>query len=178
MTLPVTSLEQRVQELKRSFDHGFSLPVSTESVETQDFLAVRIAGDPYAIRLRDLSGVVTDRRVVPLPSRRRELLGVAGVRGNPVLALSLPLFLGYPADPQSAAWLALSSAPDVVALAFPILDGFLRVPSDRVLSATETGSSPFVTELVQTAEAARRVIDANAIVASFRAGAAGPTKEQ
>jgi len=49
------------------------------SQEVEDLLLLRVAGNPYAIRLRDIAGMVAGRRVVPRPPVTLDLLGLAGI---------------------------------------------------------------------------------------------------
>jgi chemotaxis signal transduction protein len=97
VTAPV-GIEQRVRLLRSAFDEAFSLaPVATpESFE--DLLVIRVAGAPYSLRARQITGLVASRRIVPLPSATPQLLGVAGHRGALVLVYSLAALLGHRAD--------------------------------------------------------------------------------
>lgn len=141
MSAPALDLEQRVAELRRAFDRGFAEPVAVATASMEDLLAIRVAGNPYALVSRELSGVVTDRKVVALPSRRSDLRGLAGIRGTIVPVYGLAELLGYDAPPSAATWLALCGRTDPVALAFDELDGFLRVPRADLHAAHGAESS-------------------------------------
>jgi len=55
-------------QLREAFDSSFALPPSLASQEVEDLLTIRLAGDPYAIRLVDITEIVTGRKVIPIPA--------------------------------------------------------------------------------------------------------------
>ena len=62
---PNDSIEgNKAAQLRQAFDRTFALPPSGVSPEAEDLLTIRVAGDPYAIRLLDIAEIVTERRVV------------------------------------------------------------------------------------------------------------------
>ena len=64
--------EQRVADLRDTFDQAFAKPPAVLADETEDVLMVRIGGDPYVLRSREMSGLASGKT-------RRSL---AGVREN------------------------------------------------------------------------------------------------
>jgi chemotaxis signal transduction protein len=181
VTAPFVDLQRRVADLRSAFDRAFGEPPAVATTITEDLLGIRIAGDPYALVVSELSGVVSGRKVVALPSRRAELLGVAGIRGGVVPVYALAGLLGYDAAPSAAAWLALCGSTDPVALAFDQLEGFLRVPRAD-LHATDRAETArrHVTQVVRVAGITRRVIDTRSTLAALQsaAGASGSTKDK
>lgn len=131
MTAPTT----RADALRRAFDEGFAAP-PTEAQATEDFLAVRLGGDPHAIRVTDLARVTAAPKIVPLPSRSAAIVGLASVRGALVVVHSLARVLGY-ADVEAPSWIALAGGADALGLGIDSLEGFLRRPrgAERVLEA-------------------------------------------
>ncbi len=88
---PITA---KVAELRSVFDQARAAPFSSGAEEqTEDLLAIRVSRDAYAIRVSEISGLATDRKIVAFPSPIPELLGVAGIR-DPV-ALAFSDFEGY-----------------------------------------------------------------------------------
>ena len=112
------SLEETLRDLRESFDQSFAIAPVVEGDGLEDILAVRIAGDPYGLRMREIRGLVATRRVVPVPSRRPELLGVAGHRGAVVTVYSLAALLGYPVDVAPTPWLALVGESEPLGFGF------------------------------------------------------------
>lgn len=167
--------------LRRAFDQSFAAPPPRAAEEVEDLLRIRVAGNPYAIRLREISGLVAGRRVVPVPAAARDLLGLAGLRGGVVPVFGLASILGYGQVPGESRWLILCGGEDPVTLAFSELDGYLRVPKsclheDENLRATRH----YVSQIARTEEGARPVVSVPLVVAALRSriGPRGPAKEQ
>jgi purine-binding chemotaxis protein CheW len=134
----------RAADFRNSFDKAFSLSrVSSEASAAEDFLTIRIAGDGYAIRLREIAGLVKGRRVVACPSFVPEFQGIAGVRGTLVSVYSLAALLGYTVGAEHAPWLLLCAAraaegvEETIGFAFPEFSGFVRALPAQVHSASD-----------------------------------------
>jgi chemotaxis signal transduction protein len=171
--------QQRVVDLRHDFDQAFALPPAVLAQETEDVLLVRIGGDPYAMHSRDLSGLATGKKIAPLPSRRPELIGIVGIRGNLVPVYSLMTLLGYGANSPSSRWLALSRGPGAAGLAFQEFEGFVRVRKEDVHAAESLNARRHIREVVRSGELTRPVVDIASVLEALRAhaGSAGPTKE-
>lgn len=181
MVTPPLDLAQRVEALRSDFDRAFREPSALVTVETEDLLAVAIAGDAYALRVGELVALVSNRKVVALPSRRRHLLGVAGVRGAVVPVYALAGLLGYADVRASTPWLALCGRQEPVALAFEQLEGFFRVPrADLHAAGGEAGHH--VAESVRVGSASRCVVDTRSVLAAIAiqagAGSSGIAKDR
>ena len=162
-------VESKAAELCQAFDLSFALPPPQESVEVEDLLTIRVAGDPYAIRLRDIAGMVAGCKVVPVPAVTPDLLGLAGIRGGVVPVFGLASILGYGQAPGSPRWMILCGAEEPIALAFSDFEGYLRLPksslhADENLRATR----PYVNQVASTEAGARAVIGIPLIVATIR----------
>jgi chemotaxis signal transduction protein len=179
VTAPV-ALEQRLIAFRRGFDQAFATAPIT-SVETfEDLLAVRVAGDAYALRVREITGLVASGKIVPLPSKRSELLGIAGNRGSLVAVYSLAALLGYRADSKPTPWLALAGGSEPIGLGFEAFEGFLRVRSGDMHEARPTeGARPHVGEVVLAGNQSLRVVDIASTIATLevRSGTARSPKE-
>jgi chemotaxis signal transduction protein len=164
MTTHVDDVGRRAAELRREFDQAFAAPRVAIDADTVDLLAVRIAGTGFAIRLLELSSLLSGRKVVPVPSHRKALVGLAGIRGAVAPVYSLAQALGY--DGTSAArWLGICGSSDPIALALDDVDGFLRVRRSDVHRAAGTRSH--VREVVQRDAHALQVVDTRSIVAEL-----------
>ncbi len=126
--MSVPRIEERAAALRHAFDAAFAVPPSGTRAETEDFLAIRVADDPFAVRVSSVVRLAAAPKIVPVPSRRPAVLGVAAMRGALVSVHSLAALLGYPGDAGVHRWMALADGGDMVGLAFHELDGFLRVP--------------------------------------------------
>jgi purine-binding chemotaxis protein CheW len=162
-------LETKAMQLRHAFDLSFAAPLSQESQDVEDILTVRIGGDPYAIRLRDIAGVVTKRPVVSVPSPRHDLLGVAGIRGNIVPVFDLASLLGYPQVPNATRWMVLCALDEPIALAFSDFEGYLRLPASALhVDEKPRTAQQHPQEIARTDSGVRPVISIPLIVATIR----------
>jgi purine-binding chemotaxis protein CheW len=162
-------VEIKAAELRQAFDLSFALPPPQALREVEDLLTIRVAGDPYAIRLCDIAGMVTGRKVVPVPAATLDLLGLAGIRGGVVPVFGLASILGYSQAPGSPRWMILCGTEEPIALAFSDFEGYLRLPksslhADENLRATRQ----YVNQVASTETEARAVIGIPLIVATIR----------
>lgn len=174
-------LDERATELRVAFDRSFALPPPHEAPEVDEVLVVRVSDDLYAIRLRDISGLVARRTIVAVPAAAPGLLGVAGVRGDLVAVFSLSSLLGYGDDPEAPSWAVLCGGEHPIALGFAELEGYLRVRraavhADEALRVKRS----YVTEVVATEAGARPVIDVSLIITDIcsRSGLQRPARER
>jgi chemotaxis signal transduction protein len=175
------SVESRLQaaaDLARAFDAAFAAPPRRPDGDLLDLLALRLAERPYAIRLTEISGLAAHRKVVPLPSRMPELLGLAGIRGSLVPVYSLAALVHDPPPREGGGWLALCRAPEPVALAFDELEGLLRVPRSDLLPAD--GACRCVHHVARARGAVLPIVDVPAVLEAIqqRVGVTRPTKER
>jgi chemotaxis signal transduction protein len=168
-------------ELRNAFDRARAVPFSAEAVERiENVLAIRVWGDAYAIRLSEISGLVTDRKIVAFPSPVPELLGVAGIRGGLVPAYSLAALLGYSAGTEQGRWLALCGAEEPFGLAFNDFEGYLRVPLAQVYTTGQKDvARTCVRQVVRSADLVRNLVSIPLIleVIQRRCGNASESKE-
>jgi purine-binding chemotaxis protein CheW len=174
-------IENKAAKLRQAFDLSFALPPPPASQEVEDLLTIRVAGDPYAIRLCDIAGIVTGGKVVAVPAAAIDLLGLAGIRGDIVPVFGLASILGYSQPPESPRWMLLCGADESIALAFSDFEGYLRIPksclyADENLRATRQ----YVSQAASTNAVVRCVISIPLILANIRnrIGHHRPTKEQ
>jgi len=156
------AVDNKADNLRQAFDRSFALPPSRASEEVVDLLMLRVAGDPYAILLRDIAGIVTGGRVVPVPADTPELLGLVGLRGSIVPVFDLATILGYAPSPGSPRWMILCGAQEPLALAFTDFEGCLQLPTsslhaDENLPATRQHVK-YVNQVASTQGGVRAVI--------------------
>ncbi|MEI9938665.1 MAG: chemotaxis protein CheW [Pseudomonadota bacterium] len=133
-----TSIEQKLSALRQDFDSSFALSAGGALAPQLAFLAIRVAGDPYAIRLSEVQSLHADRKLVAAPSLLPELLGVSGFRSILTPVYDLGQLLGYGTVP-TARWLVVAQSILPIAFAFGDFDSHFRVPAEQV-SAPETES--------------------------------------
>ena len=127
MTDKTTAPSSKVAEIRSDFDASL-LPSSQVVDQIENLLAIRVAGDPYAIRVMEIAGLANNRKIVPLPSPIPELLGVASMRGGFLPVYNLEGLLGYRLGADPPRWLALCGSEEPVGLAFREFEGYVRVP--------------------------------------------------
>ena len=162
----------KAAQLRQAFDHSFALPPSAASPDVHDLLTIRVAGNPYAIRLQDITEIVAGRSVISVPAVTPGLLGLAGIRGGIVPVFGLSSILGYGSDPESPRWMILCGAEEPIALAFSDFEGHLRLPTsalhaDENFSATSENAK-YVTQVARTPDGVRAVISVALILATIR----------
>lgn len=159
----------RAAALRQAFDQSFAAPPAESSREVEDLLRIRIAGDPYAVRLRDIAGVVTRRKVIPVPGSGPDLLGSAGIRGGIVPVFALAHLLGYGPTAEAPPWLILCRLEDLIALAFPDFEGYSRIPRSSIHLDDNLGAGREHVKEVALIEAERcPVVSIPLIVATIR----------
>ena len=161
--LPVTSA---AADLRAAFDRSYALPSRFQQTSnTEDLLALRLAGAPYAIRVREIAGLANNRRPVALPSSVPELLGVTGIRGELVPVYSLAALLDGHRDTEEVRWLALCRTEELIGLAFADFEGYLQVSPAEIYSANhEHLAHSSVHEVARSAGVVRSIISIPAIV--------------
>jgi chemotaxis signal transduction protein len=135
--------------MRDAFDRSFAEAAGRESQEppaggfaashdpakspagSEDFLAVRVGGDPYALRLSEIGAIHRDRKVVPVESPIAEFSGLASFRGGMAPVYDLGALLGYSAGGPRR-WLVLSRPPRLLGFAFDAVEGHLRASRDGI----------------------------------------------
>lgn len=160
---------ERLEEIRRSFDRSFAEAPRQQSEHAEDLLCIRIAGDRYAVRLSEASGIYVDRKVVGLPSPVPELLGMAGFRGSVIPVFDLGACLGYGATGDGGRWLLLVGTDEIVGLAFQEFDGHLRTtPHDLARQETTEPMRQHVREVLNIEGIIRPIINLASVVQAVK----------
>jgi chemotaxis signal transduction protein len=168
--------DERLAELRRAFDQTFAAPAHGRLEDLVSLLMIGIGGQPFALRTLELSEVVADRRVVPVPSRHAELLGLAGIHGAVVPVFDLAALLEVQRHEAQPRWLALSGREAPVALAFDRLEGYVEV-APACLYPDQTAPRRYLRHWVRTGPVVRGLIELPAIIEGIRARPDGNRKE-
>jgi purine-binding chemotaxis protein CheW len=171
----------RALELGREFDHSFAAALPPPAPPHLDFLCIRIGGEPSAVALGDIASLHADLRIIALPSRAPELLGVASVR-----AAIVPIYdLGAAVGAQAAAaprWTVLLNGR-AAGFAFEAYDGHTRVTAAAIADAPAPGGGPrqgYVRGRLTVAGQPRPIVDLLTVLTAIesRWRPAGPAKDQ
>lgn len=118
------------RHLREAFDRAFAEPRERPVPPTTDFLGLRLAGEPCAVRLAQVAALHVDRKLAAVPSPDPAVAGVVSLRGALHTVFDLRALLGKPTALPPRWLIALSGAP--VAYAFDGFDGLLRVDTTWV----------------------------------------------
>ena len=158
----------RVSELREAFDRSFASPPARATQEIDDLLAIRVSGERYAIRLRDIAGIVTGRKLISVPASTPALLGLAGIRAGIVPVFGLASLLGHAQASDSARWMVLCDAEEPVALGFSDFEGYLRLPQSALqVEENLHDARKYVAAVASTATGLRAVISIPLVVATI-----------
>ena len=178
MSNPTDELAAHAALLREAFDRTFAEAPAEAHRESEDFLALDVGGDDYAVRLNEISGLFEGKRWRALPGAAPALLGIAGFRGTLVPVYDLNALLGY-APATSPRWLVLIKTHPSVGLAFERLDGHLRVSREALSSEVDSKANAPVRETLREANAVRGVLHLPTILETIknRARRTSPKKE-
>jgi purine-binding chemotaxis protein CheW len=164
-------LAQRAADMRSSFDAAFAAPRRPEVGVKTDLLAVRAGDEAYAIRLSEVGGLFSVRKITRVPGGHAALLGIAGFRGALVPVYNLRAALGL-AGTRTPRWLVLAAAAPV-ALAFDVFEGHLRVPADAITPQQSQAASRFYApDFIRTEAAVRPVLHLDALIGALGASGA------
>lgn len=131
-------MSSRAEQLRRSFDQSFAEPAVVSQTVLERFLAIGTSGGDHAVRLGEITGLFTGRKIVSVPSAIGELAGVIGLRGALLPVYSLDLLLGATSskeEPQR--WLVVANE---VGFSFARFDGYVQAaPSDVIAGMDAAG---------------------------------------
>ena len=158
-------------QMRQAFDESFAAQPASVVQEVEALLSIRVAGDAYAIRLSEITGIITGRKLVAVPAAAPHFVGVSGIRGGIVPVFSLASMLGHShgQGSESVRWLVLCGTDEPIALGFSGFEGYLRVPksalhSDEKLQSTHT----YVDAVVASESGLRAVLGLSLVAASIR----------
>lgn len=162
-------------ELREAFDATFALATRTGPPPQASLLAVRVAGQRFAVRIEEVAGLHADLRVAPLPTPMPDLLGMASLRGKLAAVYDLAAVLGYAPTAGVPRWLVMVRARNAVALAFDGFEGQLVVSNEQIVAAgpaSTHASSRHVREAVRAADKTFPIIHVASIMEAIQARAA------
>jgi chemotaxis signal transduction protein len=128
--------------LREQFDASFGAPPPAPRPEFTSFIALRLFGDAFAIRVREVSGLAASRTILPLPGSAPALLGLSGIRELVVPVFSLGLLMGYPSEAPRWLLLCPGELADVIALGFGEFEGYIEASDSEVRPDGASDSQP------------------------------------
>ena len=182
MSAPERDLAGVASALRATFDASFAKAHASEPPPELDLLEIRVAEHGYALRLSQVLAVHADRKLVPVPGPRPELLGLTGVRGVVAPVYDLRLLLGYRVEAPPR-FVAQVRAPAPFAVAFELFERHLRVAEGDVTPGDGSADTahPFASGSVKSPSGLLPLIDLLAIfrdVTSKSGRPAAPAREE
>lgn len=157
----------KAEELRAAFDAAFARPAEAPGHGSVALLALRVGGAPVAVRVLETAGLMAARPITPVPSRRPELLGVAGVRGAIVPVYSLARLLGHP-DEGDPRWFVLAAAGgERVALAVSAFERHVVAPPSALRPAAHGAANAHSAEALHDAGEVRPVLAVASLVGAI-----------
>lgn len=129
---------EKAAELQRVFDRSFAEVPHSETDQSENLLAISVGRAPYALKLTEIAGLFSDKKVIWVPGPVRELLGIAAFRGTMLPVYDLRALLGHPVD-RTPRWLAVTAAMPV-GLAFDQFDGHAHVRREAIMPVADAGA--------------------------------------
>lgn len=169
----------RIAQLRRAFDESFATPPPVETGEPEALLLILAAAEVFALPVVQLGGLMAAHRVVPVPSRQSELLGMAGAGGAPVAVFDLGALLGRRSSSAKVNWLALAGRDTAVALAFEGIAGQVEAAPASIYDGAVSTDCGALRRMVRTGSRVFPIVDVTSIVERIRsiAGSLEPDKE-
>jgi len=163
----LSDITERAAELRRDFDRNFALPPPEGLTSQQNLLALRINGQPFAIRLSEIATLMAGKKIVRVPGSNAALLGIVGSRGTIVPVYDLQSLIGH-GSCTAPRWLAITAAAQI-GLAFDAFEGQLRAgPEEIVPQQARSGLSAFTREILQTEDVARPIFHLPSILETIK----------
>lgn len=172
-------LQTKVAEMRRLFDESFAAPRRDDKRAVEHMLAIEVAGERFAIRVSEISGLtIAKSTILAVPSRAPELLGITGIRGVVVPVFSLAALLEMGSTAGQSRWLVLCGGRQTpIALALERVEGHIEVPADEIFARETDRTRRHVNETARDGAILRGVIDITQLVENIKAqGTTGPTK--
>jgi purine-binding chemotaxis protein CheW len=170
MSAAESILESRIAEMRRRFDESFAHALPEPAAKLEPMLAITVEGEPFALRAREISGLAVNReKIVPVPSRVPELLGLTGIRGVVVPVFSLARLLGFEAERGPALWLIFCGERQApIALAFEAMERLFEASAADIFARQDAPAPRFVNATLAEGTTLRGVISIAALVEYIR----------
>ena len=179
MTMDATSGSKSVEDLRQDFDNTFASPLLGPGQDRESLITLRVAGEALAVKTLDIAGLAKRRRLTPLPTRVRGLLGTTALRGALLPVYDLAVILGFTASAREGSWLMITGTETPVALTFDEFEGQVNIERTCLYESDGSRDHERLSLLARIGTAHLPVIDIPGIVEEIRktAGLLEPAKE-
>jgi chemotaxis signal transduction protein len=158
----------RFADMRRAFDQSFATPHVDVSESLERMITIRLGGEPFVMRASHISGIARAKRIVSLPSRSPEVLGLAGIRGTLVPVFDLRGILRLKPCASTPSWLALVVDHVPIALGFDEFDGQVELSPANLYADESSTPRKHVQLLARIGSSVHPVIDIPSILEVIR----------
>jgi chemotaxis signal transduction protein len=179
LTADLSRMAAPAVTLRDAFDRSFADPARPDTTLTEDFVAIRVEDEAFALRLSEIAGLHADKKTTRVPGGDPALLGIAAFRGTILPVYSVAILLGRVAT-ASPRWLVIAAAAPI-AFAFDTFDHHLRVAAETIRPrAASAEDRPFVRDFAPARELVRPILHLPSILDAIRTRrpATPPTEER
>jgi chemotaxis signal transduction protein len=164
-------LAETLRTMQSEFDAAFAEAPNFERARVEELLSLRLGGDPYAFRLREISGLYADKKIVRVPSFVPELRGVVGLRSVILPVYDLGALLGY-ARTLDLRWI-VTLRGQAVGFGFSTFEGQVQVPAEHVSSDARPDASQRFVRGVTRHDGVRPLVDLDSLSLAIQARVEG-----
>jgi chemotaxis signal transduction protein len=90
------SLQDKLKQLKDSFDLSVSKPIENQKRDGAKFLTFDIHNESFAWPLKNLKEILINQKIIPIPARQTMLCGIINYKNQVQSVLNLSMLLGLP----------------------------------------------------------------------------------
>ncbi len=168
MTSSPTSILQTVADMQRQFDGAFAMAHEERAEDRELIIVIRVAGELFAVRTAQITGVTRLRRIAPLPTSVPAFLGITSVRGHLFPAYDTAALLGLPARESEKGWMIFANCDPPIGLVFEGIDAQMEVACACIYENQTSNSRDYLRRIVKFGKTNRAVIDIPGLVEEIR----------
>ena len=162
LQVDAAGIEGTAAALRRRFDESFAAAALPQTERLEEFLAIRVASDPYVLGVAEIAGLHVDLKIVAVPSPVSQLLGIVALRGTMVPVYDLAALLDYPPSARPR-WVVLARASQLVGFAFDTFESHLHLP-EAAIAARDAQTAAHLGGTVRAAAAVRPIVRLTSLV--------------
>jgi len=161
-------IERTAAELRAAFDASFAEPAVLEREGRIDVLAIQIVGEPFALRVDEISWVLRCPPLEPVPSRNVACRGLVGIRGTVVAVYSLATLVGGHSESNPSGWIVVCGGDRSAALLFDELSSYERVDESCIVRAESSTTGRVARDIVRIHGVDRTFLSIPSLLTSIR----------
>jgi purine-binding chemotaxis protein CheW len=159
------SASGRAEQLRQEFDLSFTRPTLAADEGREMLLAIRFTTTAAALRLGDISALVANKAITPVPAASGALLGLAAFRGAILPVFDLQNLVLHARSVASRFLVVAASAP--LAFAFEGFEGQVAAASSNIVARHGEGHA-FANDLVTAGTQVRPIIHLPSVIEAIR----------